>query len=324
MSAILRGAVAAIAATATVALLSTVPAHLVVGGLIALSVAWAMITVVMVASRPERIVPTGPTPRRHHPGQHSGRHRRGAQTAGGVEHPNRAAVHRPGPSRRPPARPDRARRRGPRPPGLDRQDTAPRRLVGLDPRRPVRLLRRMAARPPSARRELRLRRRAIGACAQPLRAIRPAGRDVTNRRAKEFKRAAARDHGWQPVDSFERRIGISEAALQRLILRGLVLQRGARVRWRRSFFGNSEFGNCGNGCPVLCCLSWPATSRPKNVWFLHPCVNSPRARRPDDPPLSGQANRVSLKPRSRRMFGAAGPPASTSPQRFVDSQIRGN
>jgi hypothetical protein len=55
---------------------------------------------------------------------------------------------------------------------------------------------------------------------------------VTNRRAKEFEPTAARDHGWQPVDSFERRIGISEAALQRLILRGFVMQRGARVRWR--------------------------------------------------------------------------------------------
>jgi hypothetical protein len=55
---------------------------------------------------------------------------------------------------------------------------------------------------------------------------------VTNRQAKEWVRAAARDHGWQPVDSFKRRIGISEAVLQRLILRGFVIQRGARVRWR--------------------------------------------------------------------------------------------
>lgn len=58
------------------------------------------------------------------------------------------------------------------------------------------------------------------------------GENVTNRQAKEWERAATRDHGWQPVDSFTRGIGISEAVSQRLILRGFVIQRGARVRWR--------------------------------------------------------------------------------------------
>lgn len=177
MSAIRRGAVVAIAGTAAVALLSAVPTHLLVSGLIALGVASALMTVLMLASRLEPIEPSGPAPSRYHPGPPPGRHRGSAETA--------------------------------------------RRLVGLDPRGPLRFLR-----------ELRLRRRVIGACAQALQAIRPSGRDVTDRQTKEWARAAARNHGWQPVDRFKRHIGLSEAALQRLILQGFVIQRGARVRWR--------------------------------------------------------------------------------------------
>jgi hypothetical protein len=86
---------------------------------------------------------------------------------------------------------------------------------------------------------------------------------VTNRRAEEFEPAAARDHGWQPVDSFERRIGISEAALQRLILRGFVIQRGARVSVAMIIFRKFRIRKLREWVPrtVLSFLAWRSRSR---------------------------------------------------------------